>query len=599
MANDPSGQVRSHRNGPPRRRRPWRAIGTVTVLVAALLTAGVTYYTTRGCSGRDTAVVAASPDIAPLLDQLNTAWTKTAPSVHGRCVSVTIEARDSALMAIQLAGPWDPLDNGPPPDAWVPSSSVWARDAATSATAARMLPDRQPSIARSPSVIAMPKTMAIALGWPGKVSFDWPDIAKAAADPGFWTKHGQKYGRFTFSMTDPKTSTAGLLSLMSVADPNNDGAVTSTELDGVLSLKPAMHRYLADTSDVLATVAKADQTSVAAVLATGAAFPALERDVIEYDKNRPHEPLVALYPTSGSLAADYPFLILTNPPWGTMTGPIAAGSFLTYVRGPAGRALFLANGYRDDIGTGGADLTAAYGATPGVANPPRTAPSPDSVAQTLTTWTAVTRRTNLLLVLDVSGSMNDIVSGRTTRMDLAKAAAIAAVRRFDSDSSVGLWVFSTGLDGKRDYKSLVPLGTLSDTMSDGGSRRDDMINAISTITATGDTGLYDTIAAAQREVIEHYQRFATNLVVLMTDGRNDDTTGGIGLAQLRQKLTSAKASRTNVPVVTIGFGADADYATLASISHTSGTISLSSAQGVDIDKVLLAGIFATPTSGGD
>jgi Ca-activated chloride channel family protein len=202
-----------------------------------------------------------------------------------------------------------------------------------------------------------------------------------------------------------------------------------------------------------------------------------------------------------------------------------------------------------------------------------------------------------LLVLDISGSMKDVVTGRTTRMDLARAAAVAAVQEFDDTSSVGLWVFSSGLDGSRDYKALVPLGTLSDSMSGGHTRRQDMIDAIRKIVPTGDTGLYDTVAAAQREVMAHYQRFATNLVVLLTDGRNDDPTGGLDLSQLRKRLAAAHAGRTNVPVVTIGLGADADFATLATISRDSGVVTLSPQNGVDIDKVLLAGIFGAPSGG--
>ncbi|HKE63121.1 MAG TPA: substrate-binding domain-containing protein [Micromonosporaceae bacterium] len=597
MTNDLSPRVPSHRLGGPRRRRPLRAGLIVIVVLAGLLTAGFTYLAKRGCSGRDTAVVAVSPDIAPLFNQLDASWSKTNPSVGGHCVAVTVVSRDSALMATQLAGPWDAADNGPPPNVWVPSSTVWAQYASTSAVVAKMVPKRQPSVASSPSVLAMPKDMAAALGWPNKVTFDWSDIATASADPNYWQTHGQSYGRFVFSMTDPKTSTAGLLALMSTADANNDGTVSASERADVVALKESMHRYVGDTSDVTTQLAKADRTSTAAVLAYGAAFPALERDVVAYDATKPREPLVAMYPSSGSYDANYPYLSLANPPWGTDAALAAATAFESYVLGPNGRSLFLANGYRV-AGHGGPQLTNANGALAKVPSPLRTAPAPDSVADTLNTWTAITRQTNLLLVLDISGSMAEVVSGKQTRMDLAKAAAVAAVRQFDPKSSVGLWVFSTALNGTQDYKSLVSVGTLSDSMPDGQTRRQDMIDAIENITPGGDTGLYDTIAAAQAEMTAHYQQFATNLVVLLTDGKNDDTTGGLSLADLERKLNAARSSAKNVPVVTIGFGADADFATLAQISHASGTISLSSQDGVDIDKVLLAGIFGAPTTPG-
>jgi Ca-activated chloride channel homolog len=594
MANGQSVRVRSHRFGGPPRRRPWRVIVVVAVVLAGSLTVGIALAVNGGCSGRDHAVVAASPDIAPLLSQLNDAWAATKPAAQGVCVSVTIEARDSALMATELGSPWDATDNGPAPDVWIPASSVWERDASNSAVVARMLPTQAPSLARSPSVIAMPRDLAAALG---STAFDWSTIAAAQADPTWWTRRGQAVGGFSFAMTDPRTSTAGLLALMSVADANNDGTVDPGERTDVVKLKQATSRYLTDTSDVVSQVARADATSKAAVLAYGSGFPALERDVIAYNATKPKEPLVAIYPKSGSFDADYPYLALANAPWSTKDARAAAAAFRTYASSAPGRSLFLAHGYRDGQRGGGPVITAANGVAPTLAHPTRAVPAPSSVAAALTTWTAITRTTNLLLVLDISGSMKDIVTGTKTRMDLAKAAAVAAVQEFDDTSSVGLWVFSSGLDGSRDYKPLVPLGTLSDSMSDGHTRRQDMTDAVRAIVPTGDTGLYDTVAAAQAEVMAHYQQFATNLVVLLTDGKNDDPTGGLDLAQLRQRLVSVRGGPTNVPVVTIGFGADADFATLATISHDSGTVTLSSQDGVDIDKVLLAGIFGAPSGG--
>src|SRR5205814_4320183 len=112
---------------------------------------------------------------------------------------------------------------------------------------------------------------------------------------------------------------------------------------------------------------------------------------------------------------------------------------------------------------------------------------PDSVEETLTDWTAVTRGTNLLLVLDVSGSMNEAVAGTRTRLDLAKQAAIEAVRKFDGQANLGLWIFSSGLSGKRDYREVVPLGPLGDAMPGGKTRQATMIQEISALQPLNDT----------------------------------------------------------------------------------------------------------------
>lgn len=570
---------------------PWIAIVMVAVLVLGGMTAGWVYLIHRACSGHVTATVAASPSIAPILGHINEQWAATHPAVAGTCVFANIEAKDSALMATALGNDWDPQANGPAPDVWVPESSVWIRQASVNLNAERMMPDRQPSLARTPTVVAMPKDMATALGWPDSFPFDWPDLAKDAAVPAFWSTHGKPWGRFQFAMTDPTTSTAGLLSLMAIADGNNDGQVDPSEQRGVLDVKQTMHSYLGDSGDVLSGLSKADGASTNAAMGYISAFPALEQNVIDYNRTDPKEPLVALYPSSGSYDADHPYLIL-NAPWSTGAGKNAAAAFLHFARAAQARAQFLAAGFRDPNRKGGTDLTQANGVTPTDLPLPRAVLVPDSVEETLTTWTAVTRETNLLLVLDVSGSMNGIVAGvGKSRLTLAKAAAVTAVQKFDGQASVGLWVFSTGLVGNRDYRKVVPLGALGDTMPDGLTRQQDMIAAINGLSAGGNTGLYDTIAAAQADVVAHFKPGAANLVVLMTDGQNQDDTGGLDLQQLKLKLEKVQAGGENVPVVTIGYGKDADYTTLQDISRTSGTTSLSSKTSFDINQVLLAALF--------
>ncbi len=584
--------VRSHRRGGGHRRSRWLSIGGVAVLLASGLTASWFYVGHDSCTGQVSATIDAAPDIAPILTDLAHQWARTNPQVNGVCAAVTVHAKDSALMATILASDWDPQVNGPAPDVWVPASSVWLRAAAASPVVERMIPDRQPSLARTPTVIAMPKDMATAIGNAGE--YDWPTLIANAKDAQFWSKHGKpQWGPFRFSMSQPDLSTAGLLSLMAIADASDDGTVDATEQPNIFTLKQEMHGYVADTGDVLTALAAADAKSAAAALAYTSAFPALEQDVIKYNRTGPHEPLVALYPRSGTYDADYPYLILNSPSWsrGSTSGTIAAGAFLRYARGADGRAAFMAAGFRDPNRVGSKDMTPANGVVQTVTPLPRVVLVPDSVEQTLTDWTAVTRETNMLLVLDVSGSMKDKVAGSTTRLDLAKAAAIAAVRKFDGQARLGLWVFSTGRDGSKPFKEVVPLGALGDAMPDGKTRQQDMLTKIGKLTAGGDTGLYDTAAAAQADVATHFLANATNLVVLMTDGK--DSTGD-PLAPLLTTLQRNHGSKTPVPIVTIGIGAGADFGTLEQISRLSGTTSLTAKGEVDIDQVLLAGVFSLP-----
>lgn len=568
------------------------AASVVAVLVLGGMTAGYVYLVHRSCSGSDVATIDASQDITPILQTLDKEWAATKPAVAGRCVSVNIKPKDSALMATLLGNrTWDPTADGPAPDVWVPESSVWIRQAAADPDAEQMMPDLQPSLARTPTVIAMPKTMATALGWPKSLSLDWPDLAKYAADKGFWSGKGHKdWGHFQLDMTNPTNSTAGLLTLMAIADSNNDGEVDQDEEAGLYSLKQGMNKYLSDTTDITTALSRADASSSTTALETVSAFPAFEQNVIEYNHSDPKEPLVAIYPKSGSYDADHPYLIL-DAPWAKQNsgGAVAAKAFLSFARSAKSRAEFLSGGFRDSNRRGNAAMSEANGVEPTIGPLPRAVLVPDSVEQTVTTWTAVTRPTNLLLVLDVSGSMNDVVLGKKTRMQLAKAAAATAITQFDNGSSVGLWVFSSNLDGSRNYKVVTPLGGLGDTMRDGQTRKSDMLAAIGTLKATGNTGLYDAVAAAQAEVTSNFKADATNLVVLMTDGRDDSSS--IDLSALKVKLAKARQGSKNVPVVTIAYGSDADVVDLQDISRTSGTTSLSATSTFDINKVLIAALF--------
>nr|BFE58709.1 hypothetical protein GCM10020063_032350 [Dactylosporangium thailandense] len=430
--------------------------------------------------------------------------------------------------------------------------------------------------------------MAEALGWPdGDIS--WQDmINKVAADPQGWARyHKPEWGAFKFGMTDPLQSTAGLLALMAILDGNDDGEVTAEEQATLAKLKSERAVYTDTTAQLLDELSKADHDGAA--LRYVSAFPALEQDVLTYNKANPHTPLVAVYPSNGSADADNPYLIL-EAPWSSKDKQDTAKAFLAYARGPDGRKVFQDAGFRDPNRAAGPALTGSTFAAR-IKTVPRAVLLPESVKQSMDTWTALTRPTNVLLVLDVSGSMNEQVPGTgKTRMQLAKDAARSAVQLFAGDVDAGLWVFSTRQNGTTDYKQLVPIGRVGDPVA-GKPRRDQMTTAIDKLTAAGDTGLYDTAAAAQQAVADTYQPGATNLVVLMTDGRNDDSTGGLNLDQLREKLQANAGSDKKVPIVTVGYGNDADLASLQEISRVSGGTLYTSKTAFDINEVLLTAIF--------
>jgi Ca-activated chloride channel family protein len=391
-------------------------------------------------------------------------------------------------------------------------------------------------------------------------------------------------------MTDPLTSTAGLLSLMAILDLNDDGEVSADEQATVFKLKQLRAIYTETTAQITTELSKADQQGTEAALKYVSAFPALEQDVLNYNRGNPKMPLVAVYPSNGSGDADNPFLVL-DAPWADKQRQDVAKAFLAYARGPVGKKAFLDAGFRDANRVAGQPLTGNAAFAPKIKTVPRAVLLPESVKQSMDTWTALTRPTNVLLVLDISGSMNEQVPGTgKTRLQLAKDAARGAVGLFADDVTAGLWVFSTKQQGNTDWRSVVPLGKVSDEVA-GKPRRDQMISSIDKLAAIGDTGLYDTVAAAQQAVADAYKPGATNLVVLMTDGKNDDSTGGLSLDALRAKLDANAKSDKKVPVVTVGYGDDADFVALQDISRVSGGSLYTSKTAFDINQVLLTAIF--------
>jgi Ca-activated chloride channel homolog len=609
MANGRSANVRSHRRG--RGRTPlWLGLGLVVVLVAGGAVVSWPRLFPKPCSGSETATIDAAPDIAPILQQLNTGWAKTKPAVGGHCVAVTISQKDSALMAVWLGSPWDPA-NGPAPDVWVPESSVWIQQASTSSVAQQLMPDLQPSLARSPNVIAMPQSEAKALGWPDPPKFDWPDVIKDANTANYWNTLKQTFGSFKFTMTNPETSTAGMLTLMSIADGDNNGSIAldpgaGSEKPNVINLAKLLNKtaLVGDSSDILTGLASADTQSAAAATAYVSAFPALEQDVIKYDETDPKEPLVAIYPTTGSFDADNPYLILNNPSWGSAKSVEAAKAFRDYVRTPDARRMFLNAGFRDANRNGDSTFTSANGVAGSLADLtlPRTVIDPNSVRQTLLTWNAATQESNVLIVMDVSGSMDDVVAGANhrTRLQLAQKAAQDAIDQFSGQSNVGLWEFSTDLDGQKDYKSLVSLGALTDVMPDGTTTRRDALSAqIAALKGGGNTGLYNTVDAAQKSVSADFKPNARNFIVVITDGKNTPGTAGggteIDLQELKLDLTHIKGSGKNVPVMTIGISSEADDVDLQAIASTSGGVFFKSDSGFDIDQILAQALFNAPS----
>lgn len=593
MPNGRSAAVRSHRRSGPRRGGRTAFFIAVPVIVALAAGAGVygyQAYQKTQCTGQVTASIAAAPSTAPLLSQLATNWAATDPDADGICAAVTVRPAESNKVAAALQSTW-PASLGPQPDVWVPESSAWFRSAQTG-DAEAILPDLQPSVARSPVVLAMPKAMAEVLGWPSKTP-DWSVVLdKAATEPKGWAAYGKNWGKFKLGMTDPGVSTPGLLALSAIIDRNDDQDVDSTEISGLLKLKSVLEVKADDTAEIMNEFdQKGGGQGGEAGLSYVSAFPALEQEVIAHNKAHPDAPLVAIYPHS-NIEADNPYLVLTNAPWVEPSKQAAAREFLRYVR-TTGRSLFAEAGYRDTNRRPGSGFTETNGVVSELAGLPRGVLLTDAVNDTINKWTALTRITNALIVLDVSGSMGAEVPGLgKSKLDLTKDAAKQALDVFQGAGNAGLWSFSSNKSGSKSYIQNVSLGPLDDDL-DGVTREQKIKSAINDLRAGGNTGMYETILAAYKAVQAKYVADATNMVVLLTDGANDDQEKNLNLQGLLDQLGKGDPKRP-VSVVTIALGQDANDRILQQISAaTNGPTPYVSKSTYDVSEVLQRAIFSS------
>jgi len=157
----------------------------------------------------------------------------------------------------------------------------------------------------------------------------------------------------------------------------------------------------------------------------------------------------------------------------------------------------------------------------------------------LTTYQPAARRANMLIVVDISGSMADPAPGSQTPLIALVRDGVAQVNSLLPDTSrLGLWQFGAALDPPRDYQVLVPSGPLTAVQR---ARISAVGNALAA-RPTG-TGLYDTILAAYRSQQANFEPGVPNELLIFTDGVNEDDPQSITSDQLKAGLAATDPHR--------------------------------------------------------
>ena len=174
---------------------------------------------------------------------------------------------------------------------------------------------------------------------------------------------------------------------------------------------------------------------------------------------------------------------------------------------------------------------------------------PHHVDHVLATWYPADRRTNLLIVVDVSGSMGDVVKGTRTQLIRVVAQGCRSLEgMLPDDSLLAIWEFGANLSPPRDYRVLLPARTLTAAHRAAAARTCSGLAA----KRTG-TGLFDTILAAYVAARNTHRPGVPNHVLIFTDGINDDTKS-VTLTNLSAALARAKDPKRPVQLSVVMFG---------------------------------------------
>jgi Ca-activated chloride channel homolog len=587
-------------------------VGLVLVLVVrALVTGGGddkgdggggTAQAPDGRTGCTELRVAASSEKAALLTGIAADYNRANREVDGGCVEVEVTSKASGGATDALARGWNESVDGPRPDVWSPASSSWTtllRQRTAAQDKGDLVPEQTPSIAQTPLVIAMPKPMAVALGWPRK-ALGWSDVLSLARDPQGWGGKGHaEWGAFKLGKTNPRFSTSGLnatigsyfaatglssdLSAANVADPK----VTAY----VKGLESSVVHYGDTTLTFLENLYGAAEggrglTYISAVTVE-------EKSVWDYNqgnpsgdpatlgkRGKPRVPLVAVYPKEGTLLSDNPYVVL-NAEWVDDAKKKGAADFLAFVTQPEQQKRFTDAAFRDSAGKPGPAISEDNGLLPqqeiGVIDPPAPAVL-ELVAQS---WEKLRKRARVLLVMDVSGSMNGALpGGGGTKLELAKQAAVGAVNQLAADDELGLWTFSTPTGGRTEpWTQLVPTASVKSVLPTFRAKVDALV-------ADGGTALYATTRASVRQVQSDFDPARINAVVLLTDGKNEYPPDN-NLNKLVTDL-GGEETESSVRVFPIAYGDAADLGPLQRIAAASRAAAYDASDPASISNVLTA-----------
>jgi Ca-activated chloride channel family protein len=423
------------------------------------------------------------------------------------------------------------------------------------------------SLVRSPVVIAMWKPMAEALGW-GKKPIGWAEILNIANQPEGWAAYDYpEWGKFKFGHTHPKFSNSGLISLLAevyagsgktknltVADVNNSDVRHYVE-----TIEKSIVHYGSSTGffgDKMFTFGPA-------FLSATVLYENLVIDSYNPQYKLPF-PIVAIYPQEGTFWSDHPIGVVERK-WVTEEHRQAAKVYIDYLLAKPQQEQAISYGFRpaDNHIQLTAPLDEAHGVNPTEPTTWLEVPPAHIIREILTLWNERKKHTNVVLALDISGSMMG------DKLNHARQGALKFLQALGDSDNVSLLTFNHEISW---LAKQLPLKT----------ERQFIEKKINNLFASGNTALYDAIIEAYQYLKNNLQAEKIAAIVVLSDGQ--DTSSQLKLEELLKQIQLTEA--TSILIFPIGYGEDADKTVLANIANETKTkVYQGTVQ--DVEKVFL------------
>jgi hypothetical protein len=196
-----------------------------------------------------------------------------------------------------------------------------------------------------------------------------------------------------------------------------------------------------------------------------------------------------------------------------------------------------------------------------------------------------------LVIVDVSAAENlPRAPGAPTRLQVLRQAASLGLSLFPDSTEMGIWEYSSHMNGSLPYREMVPMGPLPAQLG-LLSRRQQLQQIANTVQPKAGAGaaMYVSILAAFREMTALYEPGRVNALILLGSGTDTDQRD-ISLGQLLTSLRAGYNPQRPVEIIAVTAGTDGELAALRQIAAITHGAFYTVAQPSDIASVFFDAI---------